>query len=109
MLGKVGVEAGEVIVLSRDSRGSGRAGVEDLSIDPLGGLYTALDHGDTFVEDVVNVGAGLGVTLPVKVANWVVVGVADVVFCPVALDDAVGVLLIAIIFWGIFYCHYATE
>ena len=103
------VKGGEVIILSRDAKGTSGASMENFSVDSLRGVYTSLDHGDTFVEDVVNVGAGLGVTLPVKVANWVVVGVADVVFCPVALDDAVGVLLIAIIFWGIFYCHYATE
>jgi len=35
MLGKVGVEGGEVVILSRDARASSRMGMEDLSIDPL--------------------------------------------------------------------------
>jgi len=35
MLGKTGVEDGEVVVLSRDAGGSSRMGMEYFSIDPL--------------------------------------------------------------------------
>ncbi len=105
----MGVEAGEVIILSRDSRGSSGVGVEDFFIDPLGGLHTTLDHGDTFIEDVANVGAGLGATPLIEVADRVVVGVGDVILYPFMLDDAAGVLFVAIIFQGIFYCHHVTK
>ncbi len=66
-LGQMGVEGGEVIVLSWDARGSSRAGMEYFSIDPLGGVDTALDHGDLPVEGIADVGAGLGATPLVKV------------------------------------------
>ena len=35
MLGKVGMEGGEIIVLSRNAGGSSRVSMEDFSIDPL--------------------------------------------------------------------------
>ncbi len=35
MLGKTGVKGGEVVILSRDTRGSSGVGVEDFSIDSL--------------------------------------------------------------------------
>jgi len=98
MLGKVGVEAGEVVVFLRDSRDSSGAGMEDFSIAPLGGVYIALDYGDAFIEDVANIGAGLGATLLVEVTDRVVVGVGDIILCPFMLDNAAGVFLIAITF-----------
>ncbi len=61
------MEGGEVIVLSRDTGGSSGVGVEYLSIDPLGRVDTALDHGDFPVKGVADIGAGLGTTLLVKV------------------------------------------
>ena len=97
-LGKVRVETGEVVIFTRDSGGSSWPSMEDFSIDPLRGVHTSLDHRDTSTEDVADVGAGLGATPPIKVADRVVVGVGNVVFYPVSLDDAVGVFLIAIIF-----------
>jgi len=109
MLGKVGVEAGEVVVLSRDSGGSTGAGMKDFSINPFRGVHTALDHRDTAVEDVADVGAGLGVTPLIKVADGVVVGVADIIFRPFTLNDALGVFLITFTFWGIFYCRHVAK
>ena len=53
------MEAGEVVVFSRDSGGSSGAGVEDFSVNPFRGIHTALDHRDTFIKDVVDVEAGL--------------------------------------------------
>jgi len=53
-----------------------------------------LNYGDSFVEDVVDIGAGLGVTPLVKVEDRVVVGVGDIVFYLVMLDSAVGVFFI---------------
>jgi len=50
------VERGEVIILSRDARGSSRVGMEDFSVDPLQGVNTSLDHGDTVLEDVADEG-----------------------------------------------------
>jgi len=94
----VRVETGEVVIFTRDSGGSSWPSMEDFSIDPLRGVHTSLDHRDTSTEDVADVGAGLGATPPIKVADRVVVGVGNVVFYPVSLDDAVGVFLIAIIF-----------
>ncbi len=47
------MKAGEVVILSRDSRGSSRVGMEDFSIDPLSRVYTFLDHRDTFIEDIM--------------------------------------------------------
>jgi len=108
-LGKAGVEAGEVVVLSRNSRGSTRVHMEDLTINPFRGIHTALDHRDAFIEDVANIGAGLGATPSVEVANGVAVGVGDVVFHPLSLDNALGVIFIAFTLQGIFYCHYVTK
>ncbi len=109
MLSEMGVEGGEVIVLARDSRTSGRAGVEDLSIDPFRGVDASLDHGDLPVEGVANVGAGLGTAPLVKVGDRVVVGVGDVVLHPVTLEHATGVFFVITFFWGIFYCCNATQ
>ncbi len=103
------MEAAEVVVLARDSWASGRVGVEEFSIDPFRRVYAALDHRNAFLKDVVDVGAGLGPTPLIEVADGVVVGVSDVVLCPVLLDDAVGVLFIALIFRGIFYCCHAAK
>ncbi len=89
------MEAGEVVIFFRDSGGSSGAGMEDFSINPFRGIHAPLDHGDTFVEGVADVGAGLGVTPLVEVADRVVVGVGDVILCPVMLDNALGILFIA--------------
>jgi len=109
MLSKMGVKGDEVIILSRDAEGTSGASMEDFSVDSLRGVYTSLDHGDTFVENVIDIGAGLGATLLVKIGDRVVVGIGDVVFCPVMLENAMGVFLITVTFRGIFYCCYATE
>jgi len=108
-LGKVGVETGEVVVFSRDSRGSSWAGMEDFPVNPLGGVHTSLDYGDASIEDIADVGAGLGVTPLIEIADGIVVGIGDIIFCPVLLDNTVGVFFIAIIFQGIFYCCYVTK
>ena len=68
-----------------------------------------MDHGDTFVEDIMDIVAGLGVTPLVKVAYWVVVRVGDIVFYLLTLDNAAGVLLITVIFQGIFYCCHTAK
>ncbi|SRR6266851_5166254 len=105
----MGVEGEEVIVHSRDARGSSGTSVEDFSVDPLSGIHTALDHGDAFIEDVADVGTGLGASKLIKVGDGVVVRVSQVIFCPVMLDDAVRVFLIAVRVQGIFYHHNATK
>ena len=105
----MGVEGGEVVVLSRDTGGNSRAGMEYFSIDPLRGIYTTLDHGNFTVEGVANVGAGLGTTPLIKVGDRVVVGVGNIVLCPITLEDAVGVFFIVITFQGIFYCRNMIE
>ena len=51
----------------------------------------------------------MGATPLVEVEDGVVVGVGDIVLCPVMLNDAVGVFFIAVALWGIFYCHNVTE
>ncbi len=103
------MEGGEVVVLSRDTRGSGGIGVENLFIDPLQGVYIALDHRDAIVKDVMDVGASLGATKLVEVGDRVVVRVGRVILGPVTLDDGVGVFFIALGVWGIFYHHNMTE
>jgi len=45
----------------------------------------------------------------VEVEDWVMVGVGDIVLHPFTLDNATGVLLVAVILQGIFYCCYMTE
>jgi len=57
-----------------------------------------LDYRNSLIEDVADVGAGLGATLLVKVGDGVVVRVGNIVFCPVTLDNATGVLFIIIAF-----------
>ena len=108
-MGKVRVETGEVVIFARDSGGSSWPSMEDFSIDPLRGVHTSLDHRDTSTEDVADVGAGLGATPPIKVADRVVVGVGNVVLRLVTLDDAAGILLIITFFQGIFYHRDATK
>ncbi|SRR6266851_7363952 len=103
------MEAGEVVVLFRDSRGDSGIGTEDFSVNSFRGIHTALDYGDPFVKDVVDVGAGLEAAPLVEVGDRVMVGVGDVVFCPITLDNAIGVLLIAFTVQGIFYCHYMAK
>src|SRR6266853_6590305 len=98
MLGKTRVEGGEVIVLSRDTRGSSGTGMEDFSIDPLQGVNTSLDHRDLPIKGVADIGAGLGVTLLVEVGEGVVVGVDDVVLSLVMLENAIRVILIIMTF-----------
>jgi len=94
----MGVEGGKVIVLARDSGASGRAGMENFSIDPFSGVHASLDHGYLSVKGVPDVGASLGVAPLVKVEDGVVVGVGDVVLCPLTLDNAAGVALLIIAF-----------
>ncbi len=72
--------------------------MEDFSIDPLRGIYTALGHRDSLIKDIADVGTGLGATPLVKVGDGVVVGVSDVVLCLVMLDDAAGVFLVTVSF-----------
>ncbi len=103
------MKGGEVIVLSRDARGSSGVGMEDLSIDPLQWFYTSLDHRDLAVEGVADIGAGLGASPLVKVGNGVVVGVGDIVLGPVVLENATRVILVVITFQGIFYLHYLCK
>jgi|SRR5216683_2030682 len=98
MLSEMGVVGGEVIILSRDARGSSRAGMEDFSVDSLRGVYTALDHRDASIENIVDVGAGLGVSPLVEVGDGVVVGVHNIILYPILLNDAMGVLFVAITF-----------
>jgi len=98
MLGEMRVEGGEVIVLSRDARGSSGAGMEYFSVNPLGRVDPALDHRDLAVKGIADVGAGLGMTPLIKVRDEVVVGVGDVVLCPVMLEDALGVFFIITVF-----------
>ncbi len=68
-----------------------------------------MDHRDTFVEDVVDVGAGLGAAPLVEVGDGVVVGVGWIILCPLMLDDTARVFLITITVQGIFYCCDVTE
>ncbi len=56
MLAEMGVEGGEIIILSWDAWGSSGAGVEYFSVDPLQGVDTALDHGDLPIEGIADVG-----------------------------------------------------
>ena len=105
----MGVEGGEVVVLSRDTGGNSRAGMEYFSVNPLGRVDPALDHRDLAVKGIVDVGAGLEMTPLIKVQDGVVVGVGDVILCPITLEDAVGVFFIVITFQGIFYCRNMIE
>ena len=103
-LGEVGVKGGEVVILARDTGGSCRPGVEDFSIYPLRGADAPLYHGDLSIEGVMDVGAGLGASLLVKVGDGVVVGVGDVVLCPITLEDAAGVFFFVVVtFQGVFH------
>ena len=103
------VEGGEVIVLSRDARGSSGAGMEYFSVNPLGRVDPALDHRDLAVKGIVDVGAGLEMTPLIKVQDGVVVGVGDVILHPVTLEHTTGVLFVVAFFQGIFYCRNTTQ
>ncbi len=108
-LGEMGVEAGEVIVLTRDSGGGCGSSVEDLSIDPFRGVDAALDHRDLSVEGIADVGAGLRASPLVKVGDRVVVGVGDIILHPVTLEHAAGVFFVVTLLRGVFYCCNATQ
>jgi len=68
-----------------------------------------LNHRDAFIEDVVDIGTGLGAAKLVEVGDGVVVRVGGVILRPVTLDYGAGVLFVIVRLQGIFYCRYTTE
>ncbi len=67
-----------------------------------------MDYWNFPIKGVADVGAGLGAAPLIKVGDGIVVGVGDVVFCPITLEDAMGVFFV-IALWGIFYCCNASK